>query len=62
MLGFENQHTTLVKEPYASEIRKKLERYATKNFNEEDLKQIERQKKILQKYNSIWINNDRDKN
>lgn len=53
MLGFEDQHTTLVKEPYASEIRKKLERYATKNFNEEDLEQIERQKELLQKYNNI---------
>ena len=55
MLGIENQKSTIVKEPFASKIRKKLKRYRNNNLTEEELKQIEKTKKILKKYKAIWV-------
>jgi hypothetical protein len=54
MLGFENKKPFVVTGKYAKELREKLRRYRTGEFNEEDLRQMERSKKILSKYNAIW--------
>ena len=40
----------VIKEPFASQLRDKLERYKKGEFNEEELKQQERSKKILNEY------------
>lgn len=54
MLGFERNVPFIVSGKYAKELREKLERYRTGNFNEEDKRMIERSKKILNKYKAIW--------
>lgn len=53
MLGF-SSHNEPIKEPYASQIREKLIRYATKNYSKEDLTEIKRSKEILSKYYGVW--------
>lgn len=54
MLGFERNKPFIVSGKYAKELRERLERYRTGNFNEEDKCMIERSKKILNKYKAIW--------
>lgn len=49
MLG-QPQYIEVIKEPFASQLRDKLERYKKSEFNEEELKQQERSKKILNEY------------
>lgn len=56
MLG-QPSYREVIKEPFASQIRDKLERYRRGEFNEEELKQQERSKKILSKYKCKWYNN-----
>lgn len=43
----------IIKEPYASEIKKKLIRFKNKQFNEEEIKQFERKNQILKEYDVI---------
>lgn len=47
----------IIKEPYASQIKEKLIRYATKNFTEEEKVQMKRQKEILSEYDISIKNN-----
>lgn len=54
-----NKEKRIIKEPFASEIREKLKRYAKGEFTEEELKQQERSKEILKEYNAVW---ETDKN
>lgn len=65
MLGLERNEPFIVSGKYAKELRERLERYRTGNFNEEDkcmydrtkkinICMIERSKKILNKYKAIW--------
>ena len=54
MLGFERNEPFIVSGKYAKQLRERLERYRTGNFNEEDKCIIERSKKILNKYKAIW--------
>ena len=49
MLGH-SPYIEVIKEPFASQIRDKLERYKKGEFNEEELKQQEHSKKILNEY------------
>ena len=49
MLG-QSSYREVIKEPFASQLRDKLERYKRGEFNEEELKQQERSKKILNEY------------
>lgn len=44
----------VIEEPFASEIREKIKRYAKGEFTEEELKQQERSEEILSEYNAIW--------
>ena len=54
MLGIEKINV-VIKEPFASQIREKLKRYHNNELTEEERKQIEKSKKILEKYNAIWV-------
>jgi hypothetical protein len=54
MLGIEKTNI-VIKEPFASKIREKLKRYRNNDLTEEELKQIEKSKIILKKYNAIWV-------
>ena len=54
MLG-QPSYREVIKEPFASQLRDKLERYKKGKFNEEELKQQERSKKILNEYE--WNDN-----
>ena len=54
MLGIEKTNI-VIKEPFASKIRENLKRYRNNNLTEEELKQIEKSKKNLKKYNAIWV-------
>ena len=54
MLGIEKINV-VIKEPFASQIREKLKRYRNNELTEEERKQIEKSKKILEKYNAIWV-------
>lgn len=54
MLGFP-EHNEPIKEPFASQIREALRRRATGEYNEEELKQMERSKEILSKFEAIWV-------
>ena len=49
MLG-QPSYIEVIKEPFVSEIINKIERYKKGEFNEEELKQQERSKKILNEY------------
>ena len=54
MLGIEKINV-ISKEPFASQIREKLRRYRNNELTKEERKQVEKSKKILEKYNAIWI-------
>ena len=54
MLGIEKINV-VIKEPFASQIREKLKRYRNNELTEEERKQVEKSKKILEKYNAIWV-------
>lgn len=54
MLGIEKTNI-VIKEPFVSQIREKLKRYRNNDLTEEELKQIEKSKKNLKKYNVIWV-------
>ena len=54
MLGIEKVNI-VIKEPFASKIREQLKRYRNNELTEDECKQIEKTKKILNKYNAIWI-------
>lgn len=54
MLGIEKINI-VIKEPFASQIRERLRRYRNNELNEEERKQIEKSKRILKKYNAIWV-------
>ena len=54
MLGIEKINI-VIKEPFASQIRDKLKRYRNNELNEEEQKQVEKSKRILKKYNAIWV-------
>lgn len=56
MLG-QPSYREVIKEPFASQLRDKLERYIKGEFNEEELKQQERSKKILSEYECKWSDN-----
>ena len=45
----------IIKEPFASQIREKLKRYRNNDLTEEEREQIEKSKRILKKYNAIWV-------
>ena len=54
MLGFERNEPFIVSGKYAKELKERLVRYRTKNFNKEDKCMIKRSKEILSKYKAIW--------
>ena len=54
MLGIEKINV-VIKEPFASQIREKLIRYRNNELTNEERKQIEKTKRILEKYNAIWV-------
>lgn len=54
MLGIEKINV-IIKEPFASQIREKLRRYRNNELTKEERKQVEKSKKILEKYNAIWV-------
>lgn len=54
MLGIEKINV-VIKEPFASQIREKLRRYRNNELTEEEREQIEKSKRILKKYNAIWV-------
>lgn len=54
MLGIEKINI-VIKEPFASKIREQLKRYRNNELNEEERKQVEKSKRILKKYNAIWV-------
>ena len=54
MLGIEKINI-VIKEPFASKIREQLKRYHNNELTEEEKKQIEKTKKILKRYNAIWV-------
>jgi hypothetical protein len=45
----------VIKEPFVSKIREKLKRYRNNDLTEEEREQIEKLKRILKKYNAIWV-------
>lgn len=49
------KRTFIVSDKYAKELRERLKRYRTGNFNEEDKCMIERSKKIFNKYINIKL-------
>lgn len=54
MLGIEKINI-VIEEPFASQIREKLRRYRNNELTEEEREQIEKSKRILKKYNAIWV-------
>ncbi len=54
MLGIEKINI-VIKEPFASQIRERLRRYRNNELTKEERKQIEKTKRILKKYNAIWV-------
>ena len=54
MLGIEKINI-VIKEPFVSQIREQLKRYRNNELNEEERKQVEKSKRILKKYNAIWV-------
>lgn len=54
MLGFEDQKTTIIKEPFASELVKKLIRFRKGKFNKKELSLFKKEKELMKKYRSIW--------
>lgn len=54
MLGFEDQKTTIIKEPFASELINKLMRFRKGNFNKKELSLFKKEKELMKKYRAIW--------
>ena len=54
MLGIE-KIKIVIKEPFSSQIRDKIKRYRNNELTEEERKQVEKSKRILKKYNTIWV-------
>ena len=54
MLGIE-KISIVIKEPFASQIREKLKRYRNNELTEEEREQVKKSKRILKKYNAIWV-------
>ena len=54
MLGFDDQKTTIVKEPFSTELIKKLIRFRKGEYTEKELLNFKRQKKIMKIYRAIW--------
>lgn len=54
-MGGINKIEIIIKEPFASQIREKMQRYYNNELNDEEIKQAERARQILQKYNAIWL-------
>jgi hypothetical protein len=54
MLGFEDQKTTIIKEPFASELVKKLIRFRKGKFNKKELSLFKKEKELMKKYRAIW--------
>lgn len=54
MLGIEKINV-VIKEPFASQIRETLRRYRNNELTEKEREQVEKSKKILEKYNAIWV-------
>ena len=54
MLGFEDQKTTIIKEPFASELIKKLIRFRKGKFNKKELSLFKKEKELMKKYRAIW--------
>ena len=54
MLGIEKINV-VIKEPFASQIREKLRRYRNNELTEKEREQVKKSKKILEKYNAIWV-------
>jgi len=53
MLGFPS-HNKPIEEPFASQIREKLIRYAKGEFTEEEIQQMKHSKEILSQYHAVW--------
>lgn len=54
MLGIDKINI-VIEEPFASQIIEKLKRYRNNDLTEEELNQIKKSKRILKKYNAIWV-------
>ena len=54
MLGFEDQKTTIIKEPFATELIKKLIRFRKGEYTEKELLDFKKQKKLMKIYRAIW--------
>lgn len=54
MLGFEDQKTTIIKEPFASELVEKLIRFRKGKFNKKELSLFKKEKELMKKYRAIW--------
>ena len=54
MLGIEKINI-VIEEPFVSQIREKLRRYRNNELTEEEREQVEKSKRILKKYNAIWV-------
>lgn len=54
MLGFEDQKTTIIKEPFASELINKLIRFRKGKFNKKELSLFKKEKELMKKYRAIW--------
>lgn len=54
MLGIEKINI-VIKEPFARQIREKLIRYRNNELTKEEREQVEKTKRILKKYNAIWV-------
>ena len=54
MLGIEKINI-VIEEPFASQIIEKLKRYRNNELTEEEREHVEKSKRILKKYNAIWV-------
>ena len=54
MLGFEDQKTIIIKEPFASKLVEKLMRFRKGNFNKKELSLFKKEKELMKKYRAIW--------
>lgn len=49
------EHNKIIKDPFATQICKALQRKVNGEYTEEELKQIKRSKEILSEYEAIWV-------
>ena len=54
MLGFEDQKTTIITEPFATELINKLIRFRKGKFNKKELSLFKKEKELMKKYRAIW--------